>query len=206
MSYSPSNQPVRAAPLDSDYERIDGDPYFTRVVSYFRPSDYLNWAISVAAIPAGLKLWEHLEPANGTGLKPARISGASYRAAVAIGLTGGFLLAYIRSSYRFLGWRENAREVAKDRYEMKKLLSQGKLPYHEDESALDDRGKDIANRNSQYSASMLYLLPWFNLAYHPYHQTNLEKYYENRPGEEEWGFKLKPLDEIYANANKSKYS
>ena len=43
MSYTATNQPVRAPPLNSDYELIDGDPYFTRVVSYFRFSDYVNW-------------------------------------------------------------------------------------------------------------------------------------------------------------------
>ncbi|KAI3406940.2 NUXM [Candida oxycetoniae] len=197
MSYTATNTPVRALPLDSDYERIDGDPYFGRVVSYFRPSDYLNWAISTAIFPAGLKLWERIEPSGGSGSKPLRINGTTYRAAVAMGLVGGFFLAYVRSSQRFLGWRENASEVKRDRFEMKKLLSEGKLPFHEDKSALDDRNKDVANRNSQYSSSFLFILPWFNLAYHPYHQVNLEKYYIDRPGEEEWGFKLKPLDEIY---------
>ncbi|KAI5961907.1 NUXM [Candida pseudojiufengensis] len=202
MSYTQSNIPVRAPPIQSDYELIDGDPYFGRVVSYFRPSDYLKWGISTAIVPLGIQLWERLEPSLGKGMKPSPISGTTYRAATAIGFFGGFFLAYIHSSQRFLGWSENKREVTKDRYEIKKLLSQGKLPYHENESVLDDRNKDIANRNSQYSSTFLFIMPWFNLAYHPYHQVNLQRYYETRPGEENWGFNLKPLDEIYAKYEK----
>ncbi|CCG22964.1 hypothetical protein CORT_0D01160 [Candida orthopsilosis Co 90-125] len=204
MSYTPSNTPIRAAPISSDYELIDGDPYFSRVIRYFRPSDYLNWGISTAIVPLGINVWERLEPSLGKGMKPSPIAGTTYRAATAIGFVGGFFLAYVKTSQRFLGWKENSREVAKDRYEVKKLLSQGKLPYLENESTLDDRSKDVANRNSQYSSSFLFILPWFNLAYHPYHQVNLKKYYVDRPGEEEWGFKLKPLDEIYTiNQKKS---
>lgn len=198
MSYTKQYEPVRADIPQSDYELIDADPYFNRVVSYFRGSDYLAWGASTAAFPLSLLAWERLEPVAGAFKKPGVTPPGALRAATLLGFTGGFYLAYIRSSRRFLGWSENAREVAKDRYEVKKLLSEEKLPYHENESKLDDRMKDIANRNSQYSFTMLAVLPWFNLAYHPYHGVDLKKYYETRPGEEEWGFTLKPLEEIRA--------
>lgn len=198
MSYTTTNQPIRSDPPFSDYELIDVDPYFTRVVSYFRASDIGIWAGSAVAFPLALQDWERLEPMEGAFKAPGKVPAGALRTATLLGAVGGFYLAYVRSSKRFLGWSENEREVKKDRYEMKKLLSQGKLPYHENESVLDDRLKDIANRNSQFSFTTLAILPWFNLAYHPYHGVNLSKYYENRLGEEDWGFNMKPLDEIKA--------
>ena len=198
MSYTTTNQPIRSDPPFSDYELIDVDPYFTRVVSYFRASDIGIWAGSAVAFPLALQAWERLEPMEGAFKAPGKVPAGALRTATLLGAVGGFYLAYVRSSKRFLGWSENEREVKKDRYEMKKLLSQGKLPYHENESVLDDRLKDIANRNSQFSFTTLAILPWFNLAYHPYHGVNLSKYYESRLGEEDWGFTMKPLDEIKA--------
>lgn len=202
MSYTKSNTPVRSDPPVSDYELIDADPYFSRVVSYFRPADYGVWAATTVGFPLALQAWERLEPRNGAFKAPARLPGGALRAATLLGFFGGFYLSYVRSSKRFLGWTENSREVKMDRYEMKKLLSQEKLPYHENESSLDDRMKDIANRNSQYSFTIMAILPWFNLAYHPYHGVNIQKYYENREGEEEWGFNLKPFEEIKAKYEK----
>lgn len=198
MSYSASNQPVRAPPVHSEYELIDGDPYFTRVISYFRPSDYVNWGLITASFPIGMKIWEKLEPSTGKGMKPSIVTGTTVRAATLLGFVGGFCLNYVRSSQRFLGWRENEREVKKDRYEIKKKLSLGQLPYNENLSKLDDRSKDISNRNSQYSHLLMFVIPWFNTSYHPYHQVDLKKYYVDREGEADWGFKLQPLDEIYA--------
>ncbi|CUM63523.1 uncharacterized protein PRCAT00001100001 [Priceomyces carsonii] len=199
MSYNKNNQPVRSEPAYSDYELIDVDPHFKRVVAYFRPSDYGFWAATTAGFPLALQAWERLEPREGAFKAPARIPGGALRAATLLGFVGGFYFAYIRSSRRFLGWSENAREVKKDRYQIKKLLAQEKLPYHENESVLDDRLKDIANRNSQYSFATMAIIPWFNFAHHPYHGVNIQKYYENRPGEEEWGFNnLKPYEDIKA--------
>ncbi|EMG49281.1 nuo20.9 NADH-ubiquinone oxidoreductase 20.9 kDa subunit [Candida maltosa Xu316] len=206
MSYSSSNQPIRAPPLHSDYELIDGDPYFTRVISYFRPSDYLNWGAITAAFPLGMKLWEKIEPSDGRNMKPTPLSGTTIRVATLLGFAGGFCLAYVKSSQRFLGWRENEREVKMDRYEIKKKLSLGLLPYDEHLSTLDDRTKDVSNRNSQYSHTLFFLIPWLNTSHHPYHQVDLKKYYVDRKGEEEWGFKLKPLDEIYAKYGLKPYN
>lgn len=198
MSYNEKYQPVRGQPPQADYEIIDVDPHFSRVISYFRGSDYLAWGASTVAFPIGLQAWERFEPSAGAFKAPGKVPAGALRAATLLGFVGGFYLAYVRSSKRFLGWEENAREVKKDRYEIKKLLSQEKLPYHENESVLNDRLKDISNRNSQYSFTTMAILPWFNFAYHPYHGVNIQKYYEVRPGEEEWGFNLKPYDEIRA--------
>ncbi|ODV79625.1 NADH-ubiquinone oxidoreductase [Suhomyces tanzawaensis NRRL Y-17324] len=203
MSYTTTNQPVRSDPPLSDYELIDVDPHFTRVVSYFRGSDYGVWAASAVGFPLALQAWEKLEPQAGAFKAPGKVPGGALRTATLLGAVGGFYLAYVRSSKRFLGWSENSREVKKDRYEIKKLLSEGKLPYHENESVLDDRLKDIANRNSQFSFTTLAILPWFNLARHPYHGVNIEKYYVDRPGEEEWNLKLKPFEEIKAKFAKN---
>lgn len=203
MSYQKAYEPVRSEPPQSDYEVIDTDPYFSRVVSYFRASDYLSWGASTAAFPLALVAWEKLEPASGALNKPARVPGTALRAATLMGFVGGFYLAYVRLSKRFLGWSENSREVSKDRYEIKKLLLQEKLPYHENTSTLDDRMKDIANRNSQYSFTMMSFVPWFNFAHHPYHGVDIAKYYETRPGEENWGFNLKPYEEILAKYSKT---
>lgn len=196
MSYTPSTQPVRSSAPYSDYELIDVDPTLLRVVSFMRPADYAAWAASIAFFPAAIKAWEHLEPAAGPYKAPAKIPGGALRTCTLLGFVGGFYLAYVRSSKRFLGWSENSREVARDRYEHKKLLAEGKLPFGENESTLTDRVQDVANRNSQYAFTNMAILPWFNLVNHPYHGINLEKYYEDRPGEAEWGFQLKPLSEI----------
>lgn len=198
MSYNKSYEPVRGQPPHSDYELIDVDPYFGRVFSYMRSSDYGVWATAAAAAPLSLMAWERLDPVAGSFTKPAKIPSTIIRGATLLGFCGGFFLAYVRSSKRFLGWSENAREVKMDRYEIKKLLSEEKLPYHENESKLNDKMKDIANRTSQYGFVLSAFLPFFNLAYHPYHGVDIQKYYETRPGEEAWGFKLKPYEEIKA--------
>lgn len=198
MSYNKSYEPVRGQPPHSDYELIDVDPYYSRVVSYMRPSDLGLWAAGTAAVPLSLIAWEKLDPVAGSFTKPGKVPSTLLRGAALVGFCGGFFLAYVRSSQRFLGWSENAREVMMDRYEIKKLLSEEKLPYHENKSSLNDRMKDIANRNSQYSFTVSAFLPWFNMAYHPYHGVDIQKYYETRPGEEAWGFNLRPYEEIKA--------
>ncbi|CCE78915.1 Piso0_000950 [Millerozyma farinosa CBS 7064] len=204
MSYDKSNIPIRAEPPIADYEVIDADPHFNKVVRYFRPSDYGVVAAGTAAFPLALQAWERFEPAAGAFKAPGKVPGSALRVATLLGFFGGFYLSYVRSSKRFLGWSENAREVKKDRYEVKKLLSQEQLPYKENTSVLDDRLKDVANRNSQYSFTVLGIFPWFNWANHPYHGVSIGKYYETRPGEEAWGFdNLKPIDEIRAKYIKS---
>ncbi|CAH2351592.1 putative NADH-ubiquinone oxidoreductase 20.9 kDa subunit [[Candida] railenensis] len=203
MSYTASSAPVRGALNPSEYELIDSDPHFNRVVGYMRPSDYAVWGASAVGFPLALVGMERLQSSAGPYKAATKIPGGAIRFTTFLGLTGGFLWAYIRSSQRFLGWQENAREVKLDRYEIKKSLSQEKLPYHENESLLDDRLQDLANRNSQNSVTLLAFVPFFNFAHHPYHGVNIAKYYETRPGEESWGFdNLKPFEEIKAKYTK----
>ncbi|CDK29272.1 unnamed protein product [Kuraishia capsulata CBS 1993] len=116
------------------------------------------------------------------------------RAAGLLGFVGGFCFAYTSSTKRFWGWTENSKEVAKDRYEVKKLLSQKQSPYGKTE--LSPYHQDMAARNSTNSQLLFALIPWVNLANHQSHGIDLRKYYEVRPGEEKWGFTLPPLEEI----------
>ena len=43
--------------VKTPYPLIDADPHFSRVVRYFRPSDYATWAAATGAFPAALYLW-----------------------------------------------------------------------------------------------------------------------------------------------------
>lgn len=84
-----------------------------------------------------------------------------------LGLVGGFFIAYNRSTKRFWGWTENLAELAKYKSEVKQSLLKGESPYGT--STLSPWLQDIANRNSQNSQLFLHLIPWFNVANHPYH-------------------------------------
>jgi len=75
------------------------------VVRYFRPSDYYYMAGSTLAFPGALWLMESASPARGKG----KLS-AAMKLSAALGLCGGFLYAYQRSTFRFWGWSENERE------------------------------------------------------------------------------------------------
>ncbi|GMM29530.1 hypothetical protein DAMA08_022750 [Martiniozyma asiatica (nom. inval.)] len=181
----------------SKYEVIDQDPIFSKVVSYFRVSDYGIWAAATAAGPLSLVLLEKFEPASGRKFKmPAPMF---LRAGGLIGFTAGFFLAYNESTKRFWGQSENKKEVEKDRYETKKLLSQGKNPWGE--SSLTPYLQDVSARYSKNSQLLLGFIPWFNFVSHPYHGVDLNKYYEVREGEEKWGFDLVPLEKIEGLSN-----
>lgn len=96
--------------ISTPYPLIDGDPHASRVVRYFRLSDWATWAAATAAFPAALYLWGTLslilpydnsihlygliEKTDPTQLKMR----ASLRLGGLLGFTGGFLLAYQRSS------------------------------------------------------------------------------------------------------------
>lgn len=172
---------------NANYEIIDQDPHFTRVVRYFRPSDYLAVGLFTAAGPlymAAVSYWN-------SGFKRVHVSPRNIRITAFLGLTAGFLNQYAISSLRFMGIKENGREVAKDRYEIKSRLVAGKTPYGHDESSQPEWIRDVAARNSTYSFLNLGVFPWFNLVKHEHHGVPLDKYYETRPGEESWGFDLK---------------
>ncbi|ONH76055.1 hypothetical protein BOH78_1561 [Pichia kudriavzevii] len=176
------------------YEVIDQDPLFSKVVRYFRGSDYLTWAGATVAGPLSLILLEKFEPASGRQFKMPK--PMFLRAGGLIGFTAGFFIAYNQSTKRFWGVSENAREVQKDRYETKALLALGKNPYGSDESTLSPYLQDLSARYSRNSQFLIGILPWFNFVQHPYHGVDLKKYYEVREGEENWNFDLVPLDQI----------
>lgn len=176
------------------YEVIDEDPSFCRVIDYFRTSDYLTWAAATVAGPLSLVLLEKYEPVSGRHFKMPK--PMFLRATGLIGFTTGFFLAYTNSTKRFWGASENAREISKDRYDVKSKLSKGENPYGSDKSTLTPYMQDVAARYSKNSQLLLGLLPWFNFVDHPYHGVDLKKYYEVREGEENWNFDLVPLDKI----------
>lgn len=171
---------------NSQYEIIDTDPHFYRVVDYFRPSDWVKVGLFTVSGPAFLAACNW----GSSGGKKLHLSGRMLRIGGALGFVAGFLNSYAASSLRFAGGSENAREVQKDRFEIKKRLSEGKPAWGEDESKLPDWLRATAARNSTYSFLNLAVFPWFNFVNHEHHGVDISKYYENRPGEEKWGFNL----------------
>lgn len=79
--------------FNQPYPVIDTDPHFSRVVSYFRPSDYAAWAAGTAAAPALLLGMEKMNPVGS-----ARSLRMPLRLATVFGAVGGFLYAYQCSS------------------------------------------------------------------------------------------------------------
>ncbi len=95
--------------VETPYPLIDADPHASRVIRYFRPSDYAVWAGATAAFPAALYFWgmrfsqlchlpsfliKPIEMADPTKFRmktPLKLGGF-------LGFTAGFLLAYQRSS------------------------------------------------------------------------------------------------------------
>ncbi|TDZ23106.1 NADH-ubiquinone oxidoreductase 20.9 kDa subunit [Colletotrichum orbiculare MAFF 240422] len=94
----------------------------------------------------------------------------------AIGLAGGFLYFYQRSSLRFYGATENAREVAMDMNEMVAKVKAGEPLYGE--SRLTPHMQGVAARQSRYSALFMGVIPWFNFVNHNQHGVDTAKYYQ----------------------------
>ncbi|CAM9015331.1 unnamed protein product [Wickerhamomyces anomalus] len=171
---------------------IDSDPHFGRVIKYFRLSDYGAWAIGTVGMPGLFTALEYFDHNNGRAFtKP---NGGVLRVTTLLGFIGGFFIAYNRSTKRFWGISENSREVQKDRYEIKSKLSKGEPLFGN--STLTPWLQGVASRNSKNSQLNLHLIPWFNLVSHNNHDIDLKKYYEIREGEEAWGFKLPPFEEL----------
>jgi hypothetical protein len=170
----------------TDYEIIDMDPYYSKVIGYFRASDYLKIALFTASGPLGMVTGSYFMNRG----KSMYVSARYLRASTFLGFLAGFTNAYGTSCLRFQGGRENIREVQKDRYETKLRLSQGKSVYGVEDSELPEWTRRVAARNSTNSFHFLAYFPWFNMARHEFHGVNLDKYYETRPGEESWGFNL----------------
>ncbi|KAK9895298.1 NUXm, NADH-ubiquinone oxidoreductase [Cystobasidium minutum MCA 4210] len=157
--------------VNTPYPVIDADPHAKRVIRYMRPSDYAVWAGATATFPALLYGYEMADPTRLTkkGITPA------LKLCTFLGFCGGFLLAYQRSSFRFWGWEENAREEKKDMEELSALAAQGKPVYgHSD---LPEYIQGVAHRNSVWSQLKFAALPWFNLVNHNNHGVDTTKYY-----------------------------
>ncbi|KAJ0362559.1 hypothetical protein COL26b_013313 [Colletotrichum chrysophilum] len=145
---------------------------YPRVVGYARPSDYAHGAIAAAFAPGALLALEKFAPSHvGKGglAQAMRLAGA-------IGLAGGFLYFYQRSSLRFYGATENAREVEMDMKEMVSKVKAGKPLYGE--SRLTPHMQGVAARQSRYSALFMGVVPWFNFVNHNQHGVDTAKYYQ----------------------------
>jgi len=153
--------------IETPYPLIDADPHASRVIRYMRPSDLGVWAAATGAFPAALYFWDMADPVKFRLRTTLRLGGL-------LGFVGGFLMAYQRSSFRFLGWSENKREEALDREEMTYRAQQG-LPLY-GESAQPEWIQGAAHRNSVFSQLKFAAFPMFNLVNHQHHGTDPEKY------------------------------
>ncbi|KAJ1720139.1 hypothetical protein LPJ53_005198 [Coemansia erecta] len=152
-------QPVHQAP----YPVIDTDPNFTRVVRYFRPTDYVV-AAGLTALGPGFMYWmEKYQPSGNPGKPLMR----AMKVAGGVGAMAGFLTAYMMVSARFWGLSENTREIKKYREEYARLKAQGK-PMHGTSSMPLAMQRTAAS----YSTGAFFnfdVVPWFNFVSHPYH-------------------------------------
>lgn len=172
-----SNTAILPPQIETEYPVIDTDPHFKRVLRYARPSDYYVAVGTAGAAPGLFLLMERFFPTN-TG---RRAIASNLRLVGLIGVTCGFLRLYSRSSHRFWGWRENAREVEMDMREMVDRVKRKEPLYGE--SSLSPYHQGVAARNSRYSQTMLHAIPMFNFVNHNQHGVDTAKYY--RAAEEE---------------------
>lgn len=130
--------------LDTPYPVIDADPHFSRVVRSFRSSDYAAMAGATAAFPSAIYLMEMFDPT-----RPKRGLGSALRLSTFLGLCGGFLFAYQRSSFRFWGWKENELEQQANQA----AIDAGIKPPGTDPSKSDltPYMQGVAHRNSAFS-------------------------------------------------------
>lgn len=115
----PSSCCFRAIPImpnkvvETPYPLIDADPHASRVIRYFRPSDYAAWAGSTVGFPAAIYAWgmkfaqlyrlpsfltklsELADPTKFRMKTTIKLGGF-------LGFTAGFLFAYQRSSRAFI--------------------------------------------------------------------------------------------------------
>jgi len=101
--------------VETPYPLIDADPHASRVVRYFRASDYGAWAAAIAAFPSALYLWGTSrsgpigEPVLIQFLRgsvemadPSRLRmKTGLRLGGFLGFIGGFMVAYQRSSCEY---------------------------------------------------------------------------------------------------------
>ncbi|TVY58203.1 NADH-ubiquinone oxidoreductase 20.9 kDa subunit [Lachnellula suecica] len=162
---------VPAKRLPTDYPLIDSDPHFKRVIRYARPSDYATGAATTAFGPLALLLMEKMQPSlvGKGGFAPImRLTGA-------ISLSAGFLMFYQRSTLRFYGFTENAREQRLDMAEMTAKVKAGEPLYGTSQTTPYIQG--VASRNSRYTGVWMHVIPWFNFVNHGQHGVDTAKYY-----------------------------
>ncbi|KAJ3847853.1 NADH-ubiquinone oxidoreductase complex I, 21 kDa subunit-domain-containing protein [Lentinula lateritia] len=163
--------------LTTPYPVIDIDPHFTRVVRYFRPTDYATWGATTLGVPAALLAWGEC-PLRAI---VTRRMATGLRVAAFLGACGGFLLAYQISSMRFLGWTENTREAQLDLLELSHRAREGKPLYGESHQSPWVQG--AAHRNSVFSMLKFSAFPMFNFVNHPHHGVDTSKYGGKEVGE-----------------------
>ncbi|KAF4991323.1 hypothetical protein FGRMN_7886 [Fusarium graminum] len=167
--------------VQTEYPLIDNDPHFKRVVGYARTSDYIYGTIAAAFAPTALYTLEKFAPSHvGKGGFPKAM-----RLAGGVGLLGGFLYFYQRSSLRFYGATENSREIEMDMREMVDKVKKGEPLYGV--SRLSPHLQGVAARQSRYSALFLSTIPWFNFVNHNQHGVDTAKYYQQAERELEAG-------------------
>ncbi|ODQ81638.1 hypothetical protein BABINDRAFT_159903 [Babjeviella inositovora NRRL Y-12698] len=152
-----------------------------------RATDYLEWGAMTVLAPV---LYNVAALQHDGRKKFSMPAGRPLRASLFVGFISGFFSAYAHTAMRLSGVRENAREVKMDRYEIKKALSEYRLPYGEPTMA--PHSQKTATRASSYSWKMIDVYPSFNWFNHPYHTDDFSKYYDVRKGEEDWGFDSLP--------------
>ncbi|CAG8450949.1 5269_t:CDS:2 [Paraglomus occultum] len=155
------------------YKAIDLDPHFTRVVRYFRPSDYVAWGAVTASGPAFVLGFERINP---TYTGPAGVA-SMLRYATLLGACAGFMFAYQRSSLRFWGWTENQREYEKDLREMRQRVREGKPLYGA--PSQPEYAQQASSWHSKFAALKFAAYPWFNFANHNQHGVDTSRYYED---------------------------
>ncbi|KAI1101886.1 NADH-ubiquinone oxidoreductase complex I, 21 kDa subunit-domain-containing protein [Jackrogersella minutella] len=171
MATTPQQTYIPSKVTPSEYPLIDNDPHFRRVVGYARTSDYIHGTVAAAAGPGLLLTMEKFAPSHvgrGGFARALRLAGV-------IGAIGGFLYFYQRSSLRFYGMSENAREIDMDMKEMVSKVKSGEPLYGE--SKLTPHMQGVAARQSRYSALFTAVLPWFNFVNHSQHGVDTAKYY-----------------------------
>ncbi|TGZ83850.1 hypothetical protein EX30DRAFT_338451 [Ascodesmis nigricans] len=158
--------------IETEYPVIDIDPHFFRVVRYARPGDWAVGAGTAVAMPAAFHLMNYFDPVP--HIPKAGIQRA-HRLLVFLAIGTGFCRTYIRSSLRFWGWTENAREVEMDMREMVDKVKRKEPLYGV--SRLDPYLQGVAARTSTYSQKLLHVFPMFNFVNHNQHGVDTRKYF-----------------------------
>ncbi|KAF1986978.1 hypothetical protein K402DRAFT_463105 [Aulographum hederae CBS 113979] len=154
-----------------EYPLIDNDPHVKRVLAYARTSDWIAGVCIGISGPLFIYGLERLKPTYESPRSIARVA----RFCFALGVTGGFLHVCQKSSLRFYGHHENAREMEMDMREMVAKVKAGEPLYGVSDLPLHMQG--VAARQSRYSAIAMGLVPMLNFVNHSEHGVDTAKYY-----------------------------